>query len=262
MRNDDNKNVKKPSMAVIVLLWISGAFFILIGILMLITGTVDGMIYSILIGGGFIIGAYFYRNNGTSSYKALKSNGELFDGFIRDEDEMTGSVTYRHPKVPKNYSIGGSGLIFDVSFSSIGIKYNVFFRCCYKYTGSYRSGSMEEITFGRAKWFFLEEILFKTDNNRYKIKISPKRDNRNANYGNSLHEYIECGGLFLETSSDINMFSDLAKSNVVKVRLIGKEEQKDFDFSDLKSRRFIIDGYNAYEKAIATTPELIMIPEK
>ena len=166
----------------------------------------------------------------------LKSNGELFDGFKKIEDDMSGAIMYVHPQ---SYKIKHrrQDLDFEISFDKPeGFeKYIIILYFYYRYYD---------------EWMFVEEITFKTDNNRYIIEVDTSRENdviRDSNGGvRSVLE--EWDTYIINTPKDIEMFKDLATTNNLKIRISGEKYYKDYEYNG-KSRRKIVDAYSALKNA-------------
>ena len=187
----------------------------------------------------FFVPTIFERIN-TPKRKTLKTNGELFEGFRKEEDEMEGHIQYFHPKCPKHYSFNsfGTRLILDVFFTMSGKNnYFTFLRFCYQYQN---------------KRFFINQIILKTDSKRYKYT---EESGRHSSQNGSITSFIEISTMDLDT----NMLKDLATSQTLKVRLKGVETYMDFDFSSQDKRCFILDAYEAWRGAIEKNPNMVCI---
>ena len=209
----------------------------------------------------------FYLSSSTEnsmfeSKHKLKSNGELFDGFRKVEDEMTGNITYRHPKAPDGYNFYQLGLWMYVHFvSSSDSSFIPYLEIRYIYRGINSSDSFQQALWGDANWIFIDSIIFKTEKNRYNLDINPKRDNNVLRDGNrSFSYFVELDVIPLGTIPYTKMFEDIAQSPVLKIRLCGKNKNVDLDLSNYKQRKYIVDAYNAYKKAKEIHPEKIKNP--
>lgn len=203
------------------------------------------------------------KNGPSSKSDSPQSNRELFDEFKKYKNNMTGFIQYISPKFPFRHSIyGNKGVFFDVNFDTAdGSKYIVHLRFIYKYQGTFSKDIGSTMFFDEAKCFFVDSIIFRTDNNRYTLEVSPTRKNSNNNFNRDVMEFAELDTISLTKHSDLEMFKDLATSVSLKVRLNSKNQYKDFDFSSYNSRCGIIDAYKAYEKAIEQNPDIIMISD-
>lgn len=202
------------------------------------------------------------ENSMFESKHKLKSNGELFDGFRKVEDEMTGNITYRHPKAPDGYNFYQLGLWMYVHFvSSSDSSFIPYLEIRYIYRGINSSDSFQQALWGDANWIFIDSIIFKTEKNRYNLDIKPKRDNNVLRDGNKSFSYfVELDVIPLGTIPYTKMFEDIAQSPVLKIRLCGKNKNVDLDLSNYKQRKYIVDAYNAYKKAKEIHPEKIKNP--
>lgn len=234
----NSNNTKKPNILVIVTIIIAAVVFLILGIITLPAGDLKITIFTF---GGvvFLISVIFilYGDNNNSNNFTLKSNGEIFDGFIKQVDDMSGSITYVHPQAPRIYPNVGS--LLWISFTSIeNSKYYINLSYVFNY------GGLSKFT----DWLFIDRLIFKTDNNRYIFDVKPNRDVIVTHVGKKQYTYYsEIGVLSLSREKDIEMLKDMATTGNLKVRFEGKKGYKDFTFNG-KSRRYIVNAYEAYIK--------------
>ena len=104
---------------------------------------------------------------------------------------------------------------------------NVWLRCVYNYTGS--------------DWVFYKKVYIVTDNNTY-TKSFKYFDIVHDNSGGDVWEYIDDE----VTSSDIEMFKDMANSSAVYVRFEGDDYAHDMQLLD-KDKQALGDAVAVYE---------------
>lgn len=186
----------------------------------LITGSI--LLYFIIA----VITSRSIDSDGKTSYSGLKDNGSLFKGFVKLEDEMTGSIKYEHPvhlRLEKAHLRPNMDLTVRFLKMDKSDKYTMELNYYYFYTGD---------------WLFLERIIFKTDTNRYMIDVSPVREN-------GAEWCCEQGYTELVREEDIKMLEDIATTQSLKIRFSGKHYYKDFEYNKSKKKK-LVDAYQAY----------------
>jgi hypothetical protein len=132
----------------------------------------------------------------------------LLEKLDADHDDMNDVTWYHDKKVP-----------------------NYWFSYMQVYMGKKSTGSpwlRLKLQYYAASWLFVESYVIKTDSNTYTLPVVSQCMDRDVNSGGSIREYYDIQA----TPSTYKMLSDIASSQHVKLRYVGKSYYKDRDLKE------------------------------